>query len=135
MKSVAKGYFDSGVISHDICNHEIQDIGHTVSDMMYWIHSFSQSINQMNKIHSVKKIKWTRSVQSTHKSIQINLINQSIKDCGSWCNISWNLNQWDTGYWAYINRYDILDSFIQQINQITRSIPSTNQINKVSPIN
>ena len=55
MKSAAKGYFDSGVILHDICNHEIQDIGHTSSDMMYWILSFIQSINQMTKIHAVKK--------------------------------------------------------------------------------
>ena len=68
MKSATMRYFDSGVISHEICNHEI-----------FWF----------------------------------------------WCNNSWNLNPWDTGYWAYIYRYDILDSFI----------PSTNRIKKVSPIN
>ena len=67
MKSATMRYFDSGVISHEICNHEIQDIGHTSTDMIYWILSFS------------KAIKLKRSVQSTHKSkkpIQINQINQ-----------------------------------------------------------
>ena len=34
-------------------------------------------------------------------------------------------NPFDTGYWAYIYRYDIIDSLIQ----------STNQMNKVGPIN
>ena len=60
MKSANMRYCNSGVISHEICNHEI---------------------------------------------------------CWLWCNISSNLNPWDTGYWTYIYRYDILDSVIQSIIQ------------------
>ena len=60
MKSANMRYCNSGVISHEVCNHEI-----------FWL----------------------------------------------WCNISSNLNPWDTGYWTYIYRYDILDSVIQSIIQ------------------
>ena len=66
-------YFDSGEISHEICNHE-----------MFWF----------------------------------------------WCNNSWNLNPWDTWYWAYIFIYDILESFIQSnSNQSSQSIKTADQTN------
>ena len=41
-------YFDSGVISHKIRNHEIQDIGHTSTDINI-LDSLIQSTNQINK--------------------------------------------------------------------------------------
>ena len=68
MKAATMIYCNSGVISHEICNHEIQDIGHTSTDMNI-LDSLIQSTNQIKNM-------LTRSVQSTYKSIQINLINQ-----------------------------------------------------------
>ena len=47
MKSATIRYFDSGVISHEIRTHEIQDIGHTSTDMIYI--GFIHSVNQSNK--------------------------------------------------------------------------------------
>ena len=49
MKSATMRYIDSRVISHEISTHEIQDIGHTSSDMMYTLDSFSQSVNRANE--------------------------------------------------------------------------------------
>ena len=43
MKSATMRYCNSGVISHEICNHEIQDIGNTSTDM-----NILDSTNQIN---------------------------------------------------------------------------------------
>ena len=48
MKSATMRYCNSGVISHEIPNHEIQDIGHTFTDMNI-LDSLIQSTNQINK--------------------------------------------------------------------------------------
>ena len=48
MKSATMRYCNSGVIPHEICSHEIQDIGHTYTDMNI-LDSLIQSTNQINK--------------------------------------------------------------------------------------
>ena len=48
MKSATMRYCNSGVISHEILNHEIQDIGHISTDMNI-LDSLIQSTNQINK--------------------------------------------------------------------------------------
>ena len=54
MKSATMRYCNSGVISHEILNHEIQDIGHISTDMNI-LDSLIQSTNQINKIHPVNQ--------------------------------------------------------------------------------
>ena len=114
MKSATMRYFYSGVISHEICNHEI---------FWFWC-NISWNLQPwaiLILVLYLMKFEITRYCNSSVISHKIS--NHEI--FWFWCNNSWNLNLWDAEYWAYIYGYDILDSFVQ----------STNEMNKVSPIN
>ena len=112
MKSATMKCFDSGVISHEIWNNEI----------FWFLCDISWNLQAiLILVLYLMKFEITRYCNSSVISHEI--CNHEI--FWFWCNNSWNLNLWDTEYWAYIYRYDILDSFVQ----------STNEMNKVSPIN
>ena len=74
MKSATMRYCNSGVISHEILNHEIQDIGHISTDMNI-LDSLIQSTNQINK--------QGQSNQLTNFRNQFLSIYSINKDCGS----------------------------------------------------
>ena len=77
MKSATMRYCNSGVISHEICNHEIQDIGNTSTDM-----NILDSTNQINKISPINSyINSNQSSQSIKTADQTSASFERFRSC------------------------------------------------------